>query len=120
MSTMSRSLRILLVEDHADTQLFMSRLLGALQHDVQVAGTLKHARQLAGTCAFDVVISDLGLPDGDGLALIRELKEKHGLKGIALSGAGDELDLTQQTGLFAKLLKPIDFDKLQEVLARVA
>src|SRR5688500_10225846 len=73
MSTMSRSLRILLVEDHADTQLFMSRLLGALQHDVQVAGTLKHARQLAGTCAFDVVISDLGLPDGDGLALIREL-----------------------------------------------
>jgi len=114
-------MRILLVEDHTDTQNLMSRLLRLYQHDVKAAGNVRDALQLASANPFDLVISDLGLPDGSGAKLMNELRQKFGLRGIALTGTGDdnELDEALKSGFVAHLTKPIDFDKLRDTIIRV-
>src|SRR4051812_38089337 len=106
---MSKSLRILLVEDHADTLSMMLRLLRAFQHQVHPAESVSAALALAGGNQFDLVISDLGLPDGSGLKLMSELRDKYGLKGIALTGYGDVDDISAATesGFVTHLTKPV-------------
>jgi CheY-like chemotaxis protein len=119
---MTKSLRILLVEDHLDTQRLMSRVLQSFKHDVKAADSVRTALALASEHPFDLVISDLGLPDGSGIQLMRELQQKHGLKGIALSGfaADDEVHgNVEGTGFIAHLTKPISFDQLQETITRL-
>src|SRR5437763_16932645 len=78
--------RILLVEDHLDTAKVMQRLLRDFDYDVEVASSIQSALQVADGGKFDIVISDLGLPDGSGLDLMRQLRQLHPIKGIALSG----------------------------------
>jgi CheY-like chemotaxis protein len=70
---------------------------------------------------FDVVISDLGLPDGTGIELMSHLRERHGLRGIALSGYGMEKDTerTREAGFIAHLIKPVDFDQLRRLLEKL-
>ncbi|HEX2972441.1 MAG TPA: PAS domain S-box protein [Tepidisphaeraceae bacterium] len=113
--------RVLLVEDHVDTLRIMSQLLRAYEFDVRTAGTVASAMELANTENFDLVISDLGLPDGSGLDLIRSVHERHPeLRGIALSGYGMDEDIarSRQAGFMEHLTKPINFTHLQEAIAR--
>jgi len=117
-----RPLRILLVEDHADTARVMRRLLSAQGHKVQIAVNIATAQQLAGTQPFDVLLSDLGLPDGSGLDLMRALRAKgYKMPGIALSGYGQENDIEQsrQAGFVGHLVKPISLALLDQELAKV-
>ncbi len=67
---------------------------------------------------FDVVISDLGLPDGTGFELMEKLRAAHGLRGIALSGYGMDEDLrrSREAGFGAHLTKPVDFGQLERAL----
>lgn len=118
----ARGLSILLVEDHQDTSRLMARLLTNLEHRVQVASTYCSALQVAHDQAFDLVISDIGLPDGNGLDLMRQLKEQYGLKGICLSGYGMERDVrhAREAGFLEHLTKPIDFQELQAAIERFA
>jgi two-component system CheB/CheR fusion protein len=83
------ALRILLVEDHGDTVRIMRRLLEADGHQIETAADVATALKLAGEKTFDLLLSDLGLPDGSGLDLMRGLRAR-GLKlpGIAISGYG--------------------------------
>jgi CheY-like chemotaxis protein len=113
---------ILLVEDHLDTQRLMSRLLQLFHHTVKTADSMQAALDLAEGEHFDMVISDLGLPDGSGLKLMQELKRKHNLPGIALTGHGSDEDIaqSQQAGIAAHLTKPIDFEQLQQIIQQVA
>jgi CheY-like chemotaxis protein len=76
---------------------------------------------LASEHAFDVVISDLGLPDGNGIDLMVRLSNDYGLRGIALTGYGMAEDLvrTEQAGFLAHLVKPINFEQLYRVLEQV-
>ncbi|HEY6323540.1 MAG TPA: ATP-binding protein [Thermoanaerobaculia bacterium] len=122
-------LRILLVEDHPDTAAVMADLLGGFGHQVVVAGgvaaALAAVAELAnggGRPPLDLVISDLGLPDGNGQELMRELSRRYGLKGIALSGYGMEEDRTKslQAGFSRHLTKPIRPSALREVIREVA
>ena len=122
-------LRILLVEDHPDTAAVMADLLGGFGHQVTVAGgvaaALAAVADLAnGDCRppLDLVISDLGLPDGNGHELMRELSVRYGLKGIALSGYGMEEDRNKslQAGFSRHLTKPIHPSALREVIREVA
>lgn len=117
-----RSLRLLLVEDHAPTLEVLAKLLRKAGHDVALACTVSRARELASAQAFDLVISDLGLPDGNGEDLLVDLTRDHGLRGIALSGYGMQEDLarTKNAGFIAHLIKPVDFEDLKTVLAAVA
>jgi CheY-like chemotaxis protein len=118
----ARRLRLLLVEDHPDTSRVMTRLLRSLDHDVHAVGDVRAALRTAERQRFDLVISDIGLPDGSGLELMRQLRERYQLKGIALSGYGREDDMrrSREAGFDAHVTKPIDFDSLAAAIADVA
>ena len=112
--------RILLVEDYANLARLLSLTLSAEGYEVHVAGAKSEALCLAREHSFDVVISDLNLPDGSGLDLMRELKAA-GLRGIALSGSGDPEDVqrSQAAGFSAHLVKPLEPDELHAAVQRV-
>jgi PAS domain S-box-containing protein len=115
-------LKILLVEDHQGTLEIMTRLLRALGHKVQTAATVKDALTTAEGEQLDLVISDLALPDGSGHDVMRELKSRHQLKGIAVSGFGmdDDINKSLEAGFLQHLTKPIDLERLREAIQSVA
>jgi two-component system CheB/CheR fusion protein len=119
----TRSLCVLLVEDHGDTADMMQRMLESEGHQVQTAGDVATALDMASGQSFDLLISDLGLPDGSGLDLMRELRARgDNLPGIAVSGYGQEQDILQarDVGFAAHVVKPLDMDRLRTVLDDVA
>ncbi|MGE5609823.1 MAG: ATP-binding protein [Bacillota bacterium] len=117
-----RQLRILLVEDHEHTAKVLSRLLVGFEHDVKTASSVFLAKKLAETNDFDLVISDLGLPDGDGTELMQYLRRQYELPGIALSGFGMEDDIRRslEAGFVRHLTKPVDLHQLQAAIDYVA
>ena len=118
-TTQRKALKILLVEDHVDTAQAMARLLGADGHQVQTAGDLASAVQKVGEESFDLLISDLGLPDGSGLELLQKLLAGgHHLPAIALSGYGQEQDIQRSlaAGFKTHLTKPVDIQHLRNAI----
>jgi PAS domain S-box-containing protein len=117
----SRKLNILIVEDHENTATVMSRLLKRNGHEVVTASTVRQALELLHTTPLDLLVSDLGLPDGNGFQVMRELAKISDAKGIAISGYGMEEDLerSSRAGFSAHLTKPIDVQKLQETIQQV-
>lgn len=114
--------RILLIEDHESTRLVLKELLRRRRFDVITAGSIAEARACAQTIEFDLVISDLGLPDGDGCTLWAELVAKNPrLTGIALSGFGMEEDIARSraAGFAHHLTKPINTRALDEIILRL-
>jgi PAS domain S-box-containing protein len=111
-------LRILLAEDHEPTRAALERLLTRSGHCVQAAGTVGGALELAAEGSFDLLVSDLGLPDASGLDLMSELRSRYHLPGIALSGYGMEEDVkaSAAAGFAAHLTKPIDWRRFEETL----
>jgi signal transduction histidine kinase len=110
--------RILLVEDHLPTATALTRLLVRRGYDVVTASSVTEARAAVGASKFDLLISDLGLPDGDGCDLMQELKGTNGLVGIALTGYGMDADVSrcQAAGFAAHLIKPVRMPELERVL----
>jgi two-component system, chemotaxis family, CheB/CheR fusion protein len=117
----NRGLRILFVEDHEDTRRVVARLLRRLGHLVRTAGGVREALDAAEDGGFDLLISDLALPDGTGLDVMRHLKGRPGLRGIALSGFGMEEDRwrSRDAGFAQHLTKPIDFRDLEGAIRQV-
>jgi CheY-like chemotaxis protein len=113
--------RVLLVDDHIDTARAMGRLLKRWGCDVQTADSVASALKAADALKFDVLISDIGLPDGSGLDLIRQLKSRYPVKGIAVSGFGMEEDLnsSRSAGFSEHLVKPVDLGQLEMTLRKV-
>jgi CheY-like chemotaxis protein len=122
-------LHILLVEDHLDTALAMAELLAAMGHRVTTAAGVGEGLRAAAAAdanaygsAIDLVVSDLGLPDGHGHDLMRELKSRYGLSGIALSGYGMEEDVRQsrEAGFDRHLTKPVGIQALEAAIRESA
>jgi PAS domain S-box-containing protein len=116
-------LRVLLVEDHSDTAAALADLMRLHGHDVRIAGTVAQALSAAEEeSRIDLVISDLGLPDGNGQDLMRQLAEKFGLRGIALSGYGMEDDVrrSREAGVERHLTKPVNLEALETAIQQVA
>jgi len=111
--------RILLVEDHESTRLSLVQLLERRGFEVRAAGSLAEARRLAGSETFDILLSDVGLPDGSGYDLMADLRGRAGLTGIALTGYGMEEDVSrsQRAGFAAHLTKPVSAAALDRALA---
>lgn len=109
-----QSMRILLVEDHEDTNRSLTRLLRRRGYQVQSATSVQAALELSATEEFDVLISDLGLPDGSGIDLMQKLNSNRPVFGIALTGFGMEEDVrkSREAGFKHHLVKPIDLTKL--------
>jgi PAS domain S-box-containing protein len=111
-------MKILLVEDHDSSRVALSRLLSRRGYQVFAAANLADARAIAAKELLAFVISDIGLPDGDGAELIRELHEQHGLLSIALTGYGMENDILRckEAGAVAHLIKPVSMVALEAAL----
>jgi signal transduction histidine kinase len=116
-SVLGRSRRILLVEDNGDTAQTMKMLLAESGYVVEIAADVRQALKAVESASFDLLLSDLGLPDGTGIDLMQELRRRgNALKGIALSGYGQEEDMrrSKEAGFSAHLIKPADADALIE------
>jgi CheY-like chemotaxis protein len=110
--------RLLVVEDHEPTRGALQEMLEARNFKVKAAGTIADAWALVRANTFDLLLSDIGLPDGDGYLLMRELADLHGMRGIALTGYGldDDIKLSKEAGFSAHIVKPIRAKVLDETL----
>jgi len=114
------NISILIVEDHADTARILSRLLAKRGYRVRTAGTVKEALE-AFSEPVDLMVSDVGLPDGTGYELIRRALEIRPVIGIAMSGFGMEEDIvkSREAGFAEHLVKPVDVVQIDESIRRL-
>jgi signal transduction histidine kinase/ActR/RegA family two-component response regulator len=119
-SPSGRAPRLLIVDDHPDTCTGMKMILERRGYDITVAHTADQAADKARREKFDLLISDIGLPDRSGYELMQELSGL-GLRGIALSGFGMESDINRAhaSGFSEHLTKPINFDRLDRVIQQL-
>jgi two-component system CheB/CheR fusion protein len=117
----AKSLRVLLVEDHADTARALTRLLRKAGLSVILASDAAAARDAAERETFDILVSDLGLPDGNGYEIMSFVRTVRGVPGIVMSGYGTEADRrrTREAGFSEHLVKPIDIEQLVTAIHRV-
>ena len=120
-STNSRALRILLVDDHQDTCMALERLLVRRGHLVAATHNMRSAMEAAARNQFDLLISDIALPDGTGIELMACLRAISGLRGIAISGFGmtGDIEKSINAGFSEHLIKPVKLDKLEAAIDRV-
>jgi CheY-like chemotaxis protein len=109
---------LLVVEDHAPTRYGLQKLLTDRNFDVWGAASIAEAWSLIADIKFDLLVSDIGLPDGDGYMLMSELRDRYGLRGIALTGFDmeDDFKLSKEAGFSAHLIKPIQTKILDRAL----
>ena len=121
-SVLSRRLNVLLVEDHEPTLRAMERLLRQIGHRVTSARSVATATSTGATDRYDLLISDLGLPDGSGLDIIRRLRDRYAGRAIALTGYGMESDVSasREAGFAEHLTKPVDAAALAAAIERLA
>jgi len=117
-----RSVRLLLVEDHEDTNRSLTRMLRRRGYEVHPANDIRSALDLATRKQFDVLVSDIGLPDGSGIDLLKALRAKRDVFGIALSGYGMEEDIRRsgEAGFSHHLVKPVDLNKLDSIIQEMS
>lgn len=122
VAQVGKGYRILLVEDHEDTRRILARLLKGAGCEVSVAGSVKEALAMADRQSFDLLVSDIGLPDGNGAEVMSYVKKRHRMRGIALSGFGQQEDIgrSHAAGFEMHLTKPVDFKSLQATILRLA
>jgi signal transduction histidine kinase/CheY-like chemotaxis protein len=113
-----KPMRVLLVEDHEDTNRSLTQLLRRRGYHVQPAHSVQAALEAAAHEQFDVLVSDIGLPDGSGIDLMEKLKNDHPIFGIALTGFGMEDDLrkSHDVGFHHHLVKPVDLNRLDALI----
>lgn len=120
-----KGLRVLLVEDHVDTAVTLQRLLVNSGYVVQTASDVVSAVRRMEESEFDLLVSDIGLPDGSGLELMPKFVAAAGgrpIAGIALSGFGmpEDLERSFSAGFHEHLIKPVDFAMLRKALGRIS
>jgi PAS domain S-box-containing protein len=117
-----RPLKILLVEDNKDTLRYLSWILTQHGHQVRAVDRLELALDAAGETSFDLVISDIELPDGSGLDLMRHLHTSRRIPAIAMSGFGsdEDIELSRASGFDEHLIKPVDFHRLSTAIRQLA
>ena len=118
--TARKTMRVLLVEDHEDTNRSLTSLLRRRGYFVQAARSVQGALELAANERFDVLVSDIGLPDGSGIDIMQAINSEHPIFGIALTGFGMEEDVRRShaVGFHHHLIKPVDLNRLDSLLQR--
>jgi PAS domain S-box-containing protein len=117
-----KHLEILLVEDHDDTARVLSRLLEKLGHHVHIADSVASALSQSNQ-HIDLLLSDIGLPDGSGNDIIRKLRARDlQIPAVALTGFGMEEDIikSREAGFTDHLTKPVNFQRLQMMVQKIA
>ena len=113
-------LRLLVVEDHPDTARILSRMLRNIGYVVTTAHRASAALELISKEPFDLVVSDVGLPDATGYELMQKITALHPVKGIAMSGFGMDEDIkrSREAGFSDHLVKPVDIIQLDQAIRR--
>ncbi|MBV9104767.1 MAG: response regulator [Verrucomicrobia bacterium] len=111
-------LTVFLVENHQDTARYMQLYLQQLNHTVRVAADLATALREIPKSRCDVLISDIGLPDGDGWQLMEKLGDDRPPFAIAMSGygTGNDQRKSRAVGYDHHLVKPFTPDELLVLL----
>ena len=117
----TRPLKILLVDDHVDTCTALERLLVRRGHLVAAAHNVRSAMEAAARSSFDLLISDIALPDGTGIELMSYLRAISRIPGIAISGFGMNGDIEKsfEAGFAEHLVKPVKMESLEAAIDRV-
>jgi PAS domain S-box-containing protein len=117
-----RGLRILLVDDNLPTLQVMTRLLRQRQYEVTAAGTMAVALEAGLREDFDLIVTDIGLPDGTGWELMSRLRQARPIPGIAMTGYGMDEDMrrSRDAGFETHMTKPVDFVKLEAVIRGIS
>ncbi|MDH0865860.1 response regulator [Mitsuaria sp. GD03876] len=115
-------LRVFVIENHDDTRRTLSQLLSMLGHDVRCAASMQEALAALPAAEPDVVLSDIGLPDGDGWELMARAHLPGSVYAIAMSGYGMSADKERSAaaGFRHHLVKPMDLTKLEALLDEAA
>jgi signal transduction histidine kinase/ActR/RegA family two-component response regulator len=116
-----RHARILIVEDHDDTARLLARLLTKSGHQVKTAGRVAEGLEILAAEEFDLLLSDVGLPDRPGYDLMQEAADRYHLPGIAMTGYAMEEDVRKcrEAGFSEHLVKPVNIQQLQQVIQRI-
>jgi CheY-like chemotaxis protein len=117
----SPQIRLLVVEDHRDTARMLWLLLAGSSYDVKSAGDAATALDLAAKEEFDLLISDIGLPDQTGYDLMKQIRQRYRIKGIALTAFGMQEDIrkSREAGFSEHLVKPVELAALTKAIQRV-
>jgi CheY-like chemotaxis protein len=113
--------RILVVDDHCDTLRSMKLLLSRLGYEVLAADNMCDALRIAEEQHFDILLSDIGLPDGSGLELLKRIRQRRNVPALALSGFGmdEDVERSRDAGFSDHLTKPVSIDRLQAAIAEL-
>jgi CheY-like chemotaxis protein len=117
---LQHSLKILLVDDHQDTCAALEKLLVRRGYLVAATHNVRSAMEAAVRNKFDLLISDIALPDGSGMDLMMQLRAISKIPGIAISGFGNNGDIERslQAGFSEHLIKPIKLESLEAAIER--
>ena len=117
-----RQIRVIVVEDHAESAEGLNRFLSAVGYKVFVATDMSSALSLASAVEFDVLLSDLALPDGSGWELMKHLSAERRIRGIAFSGHNSPNDVQRsvEAGFLEHIPKPLSPEKLCAAIDRAA
>lgn len=115
-------LTILLIEDHVDTADVMAQLIRGMGHEVTVAGRVDDALAATQSTTYDLIVSDVGLPDGTGLDFIKAFREHSDAPAVALTGFGTDEDVRRclAAGFTSHLTKPVNFLQLEQLIENAA
>jgi CheY-like chemotaxis protein len=112
------------VEDHRDTLETLEMLLRRHGYVVRTAASIEESLRIAKDYDFDVLVSDIGLPDGRGVDLLKKLEVMRGQKvaSVAMSGFGmdEDVERSREAGFSEHLIKPVEFPSLHQAIMRVA
>ncbi|MFY9983970.1 MAG: CHASE3 domain-containing protein [Chthoniobacterales bacterium] len=116
-----RALRVLLIEDHEDTAIIMARMLEDMGHNIVPASSVASAVDILTREKFDLIISDIGLPDGNGVSLIHAVRTFCDAPAIALTGYGmrEDVERCLNAGFNKHVTKPVTFEVLKQIIAEV-
>ena len=120
-STTREKVRLLLLEDHPDTARALTRLLETRGYRTQTAPTVASALEAVDQNEFDLLLCDLGLPDGTGMDFIEKVRQQRKTPAIALTGFGmqQDVDRARQAGFNAHLTKPVNMHKLEATIRQL-
>ncbi len=115
-------MQILIVENHPDTVKWLQLFLEDLGHSVSTARNLAEAKTALAEKEWNILISDIGLPDGTGWELLETRNVKPPPYSIAMSGFGMNADSARShaAGFQHHLLKPIKTSQLEKILLQAA
>jgi CheY-like chemotaxis protein len=119
---LQKQVRLIVVEDHANTAEGLKKFLQAVGYKVFVATDMSSALSLASAVEFDLLLSDLALPDGDGWELLKRLSAERHIRAIAFSAHNlpDDIERSAQAGFIEHLPKPLSAEKLCAAIERAA